>query len=393
MIQQMMTGVRSRVGRFANQYWTRGAPGRETPPELYRLLYWWWFAALLLKSVGANWDLAWHFWSLRDTFAPPHDVNLIGDAIVLGIVTFSTYTGYGADRTNLRLIQWGLGIFLVAAPLDEINHRVNGLDITTWSPSHFLLYLGTEIVMIGVLREWYLNGRGQRHYRLLTGLLWWFLLDNMWFPNGQQEYGVLELRSWDAGHPFAEPGLLKFAADQIGRPVDRIAVQHFALPIADWVYPVYGLAAGAVLLFLARRMLDARWTGTAVTVGYVGYRAALWPLLTAAGFAESAVPFFMVGVGLAIDVVFLFRLSIAARAVLGAALATVAALALLQVQALLWAAPPVPNWAGIAVLAATLTALLVTVWLVETRTGRSVIAASKTKLHLAAATTSSATRE
>ena len=39
------------------------------------------------------------------------------------------------------------------------------------------------------------------------------------FPNGQQEYGILELRSWDRGTPYAEPTLLEFAAEQMGRPV------------------------------------------------------------------------------------------------------------------------------------------------------------------------------
>lgn len=382
MIGHVMTAVRSRVGQFANRYWTRGEPGRDTPPELYRVLYSWWLVALLLKSVGANWDLAWHFWSLRDSFAPPHDVNLLGDGIVLALVVFHTYTGYGADRTSLRLTQLGLGIFALAAPLDEINHRINGLDITTWSPSHFLLYLGTEIMMIGVLREWYLHARGQHCYRLVTATLWWFLLDNMWFPNGQQEYGVLEVASWDRGHPFAEPGLLKFAADQIGRPVDRVAVVHFALPIADWVYPVYGLAAGVVILFLARGMVGVRWAATGIAGAYVGYRALGWPILAVAGFAQSAVPFFLIGAGIAVDLAFLLPVRSVVRAVICAVAATAASFTLLGIQTVLLAAPAVPWWSAPATAVTMAAALLATVWVLEAPLGRATLLAAKTRLGL-----------
>src|SRR5206468_12774093 len=73
-------------------------------------------------------------------------------------------TGLGADKTSLRLMQIGLLTFLVAAPLDVINHRVNGLDLTAWSPSHMMLYLGTGIMQAGVLLGWLRlspPGRGQ----------------------------------------------------------------------------------------------------------------------------------------------------------------------------------------------------------------------------------------
>ena len=109
--------------------------------------------------------------------------------------------------------------------------------------------------------------------------LWAFMFENMFFPTGQQEYGILEIASWFRGLPYAEPELISFAAGQLGRPVDDIAVESFAMPIAPWVYPVWAIAICVALLVFARIMVGWRWTATAV-VG--GLRAVPLPDLAAA---------------------------------------------------------------------------------------------------------------
>ena len=43
-------------------------------------------------------------------------------------------------------------------------------------------------------------------------------------PDRQQEYGILEIASWFRGQPYAEPELISFAAGQLGRPVDDVAI-------------------------------------------------------------------------------------------------------------------------------------------------------------------------
>ena len=88
-----------------------------------------------------------------------------GTAIVIGLVVFHSYSGYGVDRRALRLMQWGIGMFLIAVPIDILNHRINGLDITSWSPSHALLYLGTAIMLAGAIRGWWLYAAPGPHPR------------------------------------------------------------------------------------------------------------------------------------------------------------------------------------------------------------------------------------
>ncbi|MEV0676784.1 hypothetical protein AB0I60_09690 [Actinosynnema sp. NPDC050436] len=339
----MKTGVTERVAQFRDQYWERGEPGRATPPALVAGLYELWLLGLLLKLIGSSWDVAWHFKWLRDELAPPHMINTVGTVIVVALTLFHTYTGYGADRPALRLMQWGTGIFLVALPIDLINHRVNGLDITSWSGSHALLYLGTAIMLAGALRGWLRLFPESRWRTPGLAALWFFFLENAWFPNQHQEYGVLEIASWDRGDPYAEPILLQFAADQIGRPVDRESIVAFSLPIPDWVYPVWGLVAAALVLVVARRTTGRRWAATAVAAGYVAYRCLIWPLLAGADFPLSAVPVFLVLIGLAVDAAHLGRVPAPVAAVLGAAAVTGLGYGGIWVQQSLDAGPPVDH--------------------------------------------------
>ncbi|GAA3881072.1 hypothetical protein GCM10022243_52110 [Saccharothrix violaceirubra] len=337
----MKTGVADRIARFRDQYWERGEPGRETPAVLTSGLYRLWLLGLLLKLIGSSWDVAWHFKWLRDELAPPHMINTVGTVIVVGLTIFHTFTGYGVDRTSLRLMQWGTGIFLVALPIDLINHRINGLDITSWSGSHALLYLGTAIMLAGAIRGWLRYFPADRWRVPGLAALWFFFFENAWFPNQHQEYGILEIASWDRGDPYAEPSLLQFAADQIGRPVDRASIVRFSLPIADWVYPVWGLIAAAAVLVIARRTIALPWAATAVAAAYVGYRCLIWPLLAGIDFPISAIPLFLILIGAAVDAAHLGRVPALPAAILGAAATTGLGYGGIWLQQQLNAAPPV----------------------------------------------------
>ncbi|MFC4586831.1 hypothetical protein [Sphaerisporangium corydalis] len=329
----------TRAAEWALPYWTRGEAGRETPPDLLRVLYAGWIAAFVLKVLGASWDVSWHFKWLRDDLAPPHLLNSAGTAIVVALVITHSYTGYGVDRIALRLIQWGTGAFLIAVPIDLINHRVNGVDITSWSPSHMLLYVGTAFMIAGVIRGWYVCSPMGGRRAVVLGALFVFCMENTLFPSEHQEYGVLELASWDRGQPYAEPTLINFAAEQMGRQVDRVMVAKFSLPVPEWVYPMWFGIAAVIVLVVARNLIGRRWAATAVAAVYVAYRAAIWPLLVVAGFPPSAVPFFLIGAAVCVDVAFLVRMPFA-RAALGTVLVTAAVYGGLAVQDRLLEAPP-----------------------------------------------------
>jgi hypothetical protein len=280
---------------FWSAYMTPGTPGRTTTQQELRWIYLAWLGAFLLKMLGSTWDVSWHFRWLRDDLAPPHLLNSAGTAMVIGLVIFHSYTGYGIDRRALRLMQWGIGMFLIAVPIDILNHRINGLDITSWSPSHGLLYLGTAIMLAGAIRGWWLYAEAGRIRGLVSLGLWLFFVENALFPNQHQEYGVLSLRDYDAGRTTAEPQLLDFAAAQGQSPTE------FMLPVPSWVHPAWLVGAGLLALLIARKTTGIRWAATAIAATYLAYRAVMWLGLVGLGFPPSVLPFVLLAGAVLID--------------------------------------------------------------------------------------------
>jgi hypothetical protein len=305
-----------------------------------------WLVALTLKALGSGWDVAWHFRFNRDDFAPPHDVNLVGDGIAIALVLFHWYTRFGVDRIALRLMVGGAGLFVLSAPIDVINHRINGLDITSWSITHFGLYTGTAIMIAGAIRGWQGHSAQRRDRAFVLGGLWFFFLENVWFPNQHQEYGVEEIKSWDRGQPYAEQSLLDFAAGQIHRPVDRASVVAFSLPVPAWVYPLWIVTAAALTLMVARRSVGLKWTATTLAAVYLAWRCVLFPLFMATGFPTSAVPFVVLAAGVAVDLVCRLNLPWIAEAAAGAVVITLFVYVGVFVQSYVLVAPPISYWSA-----------------------------------------------
>jgi hypothetical protein len=329
----------------------RSGPTDAQTPAVTAVIYRLWLVAFTLKMLGSTWDMSWHFKWLRDTAAPPHILNTIGTVIVVAVVILQARYSIGVDTWAKRLMVFGTGLFLVAIPVDVINHNINGLDITAWSPSHFMLFIGTAFMLLGCVRGYWMSTPAGNTRTVVSAVLWGFFLENVLFPSQHQEYGVLSLQAWIEGRPTAEPSLLQFAADQIKRPIDSAAVQHFTLPVDPWVYPLWIVFAAVLTLVAARYFVGARWTATAIAGGYLTYRMLAWILLIGTGFPPSIPPFLLLGGALAVDLAFLAIANGYVRAIVGAAIATVATAAVLWAQRATIGSPPVDwlafVWGGI----------------------------------------------
>jgi len=331
--------VLPRAGQLWRRYWVLGRPGRPTSQIELRWIYSAWLLAFVGKVLGSSWDVSWHFRWLRDDLAPPHLLNSAGTGLVFALVILHSYTGLGVDKVALRFMQWGIGLFLLAVPLDLLNHEIYGLDITSWSPTHALLYSGTAVMLVGVIRAWWLYAApGWLRNGVLLGL-WMFFFENVLFPNQHQEYGVVSLGLFRDGRTSAEPILLDFARDQGNSPVE------FMLPVPSWVHPAWLICAGLLTLVVARKVTGLRWTATVITAGYLLYRFLTLGLLWAGDFPTSAVPVMALAGAILIDLAITAGLP-GLYAGLAVSATTYAAA---WVQQAAWLIPPWSWWSGIAV--------------------------------------------
>jgi hypothetical protein len=278
--------------------WHDALPTAQEPatPHSQRLLaavFGLWLVAFALKHAGASWDVAWHYRFLRDDLIPPHMVNLMGNALALALLYGQIRTGMALEWGGMALLAAGFGMFVLALPLDLLNHRLFGLDVTIWSVPHLMFFAGSTLALGGILRMWLrLAAPGWLRSAYTLALLT-LLMDCALFVLGQFEYGVLSLDAFRRGQPTASDSLLALARGDVAR---------FATGGAPaWVYPVWMVLGGSLVLIGARRALPGRWTATTVAALYLAYRMLALALLAWAGFPPSFIPLMLLGAGLAID--------------------------------------------------------------------------------------------
>jgi hypothetical protein len=206
-----------------------------------RLALWVMLAAKMVGSWGLIWDIQWHVTIGRDTFwIPPHLMMYASVTLVLGVAfgvlaldTRQALAGQARPGTirvlgitgsrGFHLAAWGMALVVLAAPIDDLWHRLFGLDVTLWSPPHLLGLFGAMVNTLGCLMiatEVYApRGRGRVAALLAGGALLYgglrIVLEPSWL--------VAYTRGGVAFHTFAMLGavLLPLALLPAARLVDR----------------------------------------------------------------------------------------------------------------------------------------------------------------------------
>jgi hypothetical protein len=249
-----------------------------------------WALGLFLKLAGATVDVSWHFQHLRETLAIPHLVNALGFSLTIGLTLYQTRHKLFPDHRSRNLIWGGLVIFLVAMPADELYHRAFGVDLTTYSPTHFMLYIGTLVTILGVISTYWKQRRPGLATSLLFGL---FLMEDIVFPLGQQEYGSIQVWLLAHGQTLVDSDLMH----AISTP---FAQTYGGFPLA--LYPVYLIFAYLFAMALARRVVLHPFGATLVTLVYLAYRLVSWEIFHTAQMPTSFIPYFVLGMALLVDV-------------------------------------------------------------------------------------------
>src|SRR5262245_36177000 len=126
---------------------------------LERAALWALLAAKVVAAWGVQWDIRWHVTIGRDSFwIAPHVMTYAGVAAMVavsfGVLAVRTWRPGGPSPIRLlgltgsagfHLAAWGIFITVLAAPIDDLWHRLFGIDVTLWSPPHLLGILGSAI--------------------------------------------------------------------------------------------------------------------------------------------------------------------------------------------------------------------------------------------------------
>ena len=121
-----------------------------------RRALWTLLAAKLVGGWGVGWDIRWHLVIGRDSFwIAPHVMTyasvVVACAVSFGVLAVETWRARRAAPSTgtvtiaglrgtrgFHLAWWGMAIVILAAPIDDLWHRLFGLDVTLWSPPHLL---------------------------------------------------------------------------------------------------------------------------------------------------------------------------------------------------------------------------------------------------------------
>jgi hypothetical protein len=212
-----------------------------------RRALWILLAAKALGGIGVGWDIRWHIVIGRDSFwIAPHVMTYTGVALTaivsFGVLAWGTWRRSGeltiAGLTGTRgwhLAWWGIAFTILAAPIDDMWHRLFGIDVTLWSPPHLLGLAGAQINSIACL-----------------------LIAHECWPRGERARTVAVLGG----------GLLLFAGFQTGiDPGVRTAFLHGGVRFFTWA--MLGALFLTFTLLLAARLAAQRAMPVMIAVGAV----------------------------------------------------------------------------------------------------------------------------
>ncbi len=246
--------------------------------KYYRL----WVLAFLLKFIGSAWDASYHFKYLFEEYSIPHIVNTLGFALGAVLLFQEWRRKQYMERFSRNLITIGYVLFLIGIPLDFTYHIAYGIDLTTWSPTHFIYYIATDIMIFGVWRGYFLYTRETKPtWKSMHTWFAMFLLECFMFPNMQQENGAISYNQYIHGKSIASKEILDLISDP--------ASQIFG-GIPEWVYPIYSvLFIGLLTVLIIRICRDVTIPVTA-TLLYILLRFVGKGIFSAVGYPTSYVP-------------------------------------------------------------------------------------------------------
>jgi hypothetical protein len=142
------------------------APAVTAAPSVVALsrgAFWTLVFAHVWAGWGTQWDIQWHLRIGRDSFwIAPHLITYSGVTLMVlvsfGMLAWTSWRALHGEREAgmLRVLgvtgtrgwhfaAWSIVLTVLAAPIDDLWHRLFGLDVTLWSPPHLLGLVGATL--------------------------------------------------------------------------------------------------------------------------------------------------------------------------------------------------------------------------------------------------------
>lgn len=284
-----------------------------------------WLLALSLKFAGASWDVSWHFRSVRETISGPHLLNGLGELLFIGLFVHEWRRRTPERTMPLHVTLAGMLVWAAAVPFDEAWHRMYGLDLTTWSPSHLMLFYGTATMVAGLVLLFLVDRLGWRPGRTpdlaraplrdkaVLALLVLFVAEAVFFPLAYNEHTAVAVETAQTAPDDLDPAILEMAL--------TVPDPYFH-GTPRWLYPVYCVGAVALIAVLARRALGGVGWTAAVLGGYALVRFSVDAALGAASYPQSVVPWQYVVMAVAWEAAWLLPARTATQVAVGVVLST-----------------------------------------------------------------------
>jgi hypothetical protein len=281
-----------------------------------------WLIAMSLTEIGSTLDVSWHFGHVFDEISPPHLTSFAGVCLMVGLLYWALVRErewvVGLERTALRVGAVALGIGILDMPFDLLWHLLFGVDITTWSPTHLMLNLPSDVYNVCVIMALLASpaARGLGAWAIAFVVCFRNVLTTH-FALNQQEYGAVALVSLQrTGRApwYVEPQLWALAGPR--------AIQLLTGGIPDWVYLIYfAFALGYALTFGATVLRGRRtwgisprpdvWplpfgAGTVLALTFVAWRLAFRTLFITVHQAYPVVDWYVVPMGVVVDLSLVF---------------------------------------------------------------------------------------
>lgn len=250
------------------------------------------FVALIVGSGGLLWDVNQHIENGRDLgliSQPSHVLAVIGLTTMVCASFLSLVLPVGQPGASaVRIARtWhvpaagltafiGFGTTILIFPLDDLWHRIFGLDVSLWSPIHFVI---VAAAMMGAVSTWFLMVAGAEavspgdHSRFARALK--FL-----FPSLLIILGPAMVDEWSLGLPQAAPGYEPvLLATSVWTLVYLRLLYGRGATLKGWL--VYVVLASALVGYVV--LLGFSFTKVPVMIGYpVGVELAALLVGTAA---------------------------------------------------------------------------------------------------------------